>query len=87
MEVARATGEYNILKVRITEDGNAYLAKAGDDFEVPIKGNGLLSGKMVENGLLGFRPDEILIHPSGSKDFETPKAFVECGTAEVLISS
>ncbi len=87
VEVARATGEYNILKVELNEKGNAFSANAGEDFVVPIKNNVEMNGSMVKSGILGFRPDEVIVYPIADKDVEVPKGFVECGTAEVAISS
>ena len=87
VEVARATGEYNILKVELKEEGNAFLANAGENFVVPIKNNVETNGTKIKKGLLGFRPDEILVQSAGDKDLVVTKGFVECGTAEVTISS
>ena len=87
VEVARATGEYNILKVELKEEGNAFSANAGEDFVVPIENNVEINGSMAKSGILGFRPDEVIIYPISEKDVEVPKGFMECGTAEVAISS
>ncbi len=88
IEVARSTGEYNIINVDVKENGSGYNLSIGKEFNMDTVVKGDINEKPSGKALLGFRPSDVIIVPSESVDESVlPKGFIECGEAEVTISS
>ena len=88
IEVARSTGEYNIITVDVKESGSGYNLSIGDAFALDVSVKGDPKERPSGKALLGFRPSDVIIMPSETADTSNlPKGFVECGQAEVTISS
>lgn len=81
IEVARATGEYNIINVELRKNNNGYVANSGKDFSIEL-GDCPPGISVPDQAIFGFRPSYVAI---GNDDDIT--GYVNCGTAEVAISS
>ena len=87
VEVARATGELNVLKTTISEEGNGYVAKAGNSFTIPLDTENNVTEISAGEAMVGFRPDEIKVVGSEDDPSAIGKGFIECGEGVVVISS
>lgn len=88
IEVARATGEYNTITVDTIESGEGYDLSIGDSFKLGIHMKGDINERPSGKALLGFRPSSVIIlSVKNEEKIELPNGFVECGMAEVSISS
>ncbi|MCL4438133.1 MAG: ABC transporter ATP-binding protein [Candidatus Thermoplasmatota archaeon] len=87
VEVARATGELNVLKAAISEEGNGYVARAGKNLSIPLDLGIDSSNFSRGEGTIGFRPDEIKVVRLEEDPSSIGKGFFECGEGIVVISS